>query len=78
LPASKRGSRTTIDLTPKRGYLIWPIPSRHYPRGHRLEELVAFDSSGRQIATQPVKTDTAGLYPCSTPKRLGYGVSMCP
>jgi hypothetical protein len=28
----------------------WPVPARHYPRGHRLEELVAFDSSGRQIA----------------------------
>jgi hypothetical protein len=67
-----------VGLTPKEGYLVWPVSARHYPRGHRLEELVAFDSSGRQIATQPVKTDAAGLYPCSTPKRLGYGVSMCP
>ena len=67
-----------VELAPKEGYLVWPVPSRHYPRGHRLVELVALDSSGRQIATQPVKTDTAGLYPCSAPKKLGYGVSMCP
>jgi hypothetical protein len=68
-----------IDLPPpKEGYLIWPIPARHYPLGHRLQELVAFDSSGRQIATQREKTDAGGLYPCSKPKDLGYGVSMCP
>jgi hypothetical protein len=68
-----------IDLPPpKEGYLVWPIPSRHYPLGHRLEELVAFDSSGREIASRQEKTDAAGLYPCSEPKQLGYGVSMCP
>ena len=68
-----------IDLpAPKEGYLVWPIPARHYPLGHRLEELVAFDSSGREIATQGEKTDAAGLYPCAKPKDLGYGVSMCP
>jgi hypothetical protein len=68
-----------IDLPPPReGYLVWPIPARHYPLGHRMEELVAFDSSGREIATRREKTDAAGLYPCSKPKDLGYGVSMCP
>jgi hypothetical protein len=67
-----------VELTPKEGYLAWPVPSRYYPRGHRLEQLLAFDSSGREIATQQVKINARGLYPCSTPKRLGYGVSMCP
>jgi len=68
-----------IDLPPpKEGYLVWPIPARHYPLGHRLDELVAFDSSDRQIATRQLKTNTAGLYPCAKPKQLGYGVSMCP
>jgi hypothetical protein len=67
-----------VELEPKEGYLVWPVPSRHYPRGHRLEELVAFDASGRQIATQQMKPDAAGLYPCSKPKDYGYGVSMCP
>ena len=71
------GDRTDLP-PPKEGYLVWPIPSRHYPRGHRLEELVAFDSAGRQIANQRENTDAAGLYPCSKPKSLGYGVSMCP
>jgi hypothetical protein len=67
-----------VELTPKEGYLVWPVPSRHYARGHRLEELVGFDASGRQIATQQMKPDAAGLYPCSEPKDYGYGVSMCP
>jgi hypothetical protein len=67
-----------VQLTPKQGYLVWPIPSRHYPRGHRMEELVALDATGRKIATQPLDTQAAGLYPCARPKNLGYGVSMCP
>jgi hypothetical protein len=68
-----------IDLPPpKEGYLVWPIPARHYPLGHRLEELVAFDSSGQEMATQREKPDAPGLYPCAEPKQLGYGVSMCP
>jgi hypothetical protein len=67
-----------VALTPKEGYLVWPIPSRHYPRGHRMAELVAFDATGRKIARQPLDTRAAGLYPCARPKDLGYGVSMCP
>jgi hypothetical protein len=67
-----------VELIPKEGYLVWPIPSRHYPRGHRMEELVALDATGREIATQPLDTHAAGLYPCEKPKNLGYGVSMCP
>jgi hypothetical protein len=68
-----------IDLPPpKEGYLVWPVPARHYPLGQRLEELVAFDSSGHELATQQFETNAKGLYPCSKPKQLGYGVSMCP
>jgi hypothetical protein len=68
-----------LDLPPpKEGYLVWPIPARHYRLGHRLEELIAFDSSGREIAAQRFEPDTKGLYPCAKPKKLGYGVSMCP
>jgi hypothetical protein len=67
-----------VELTPKEGYLVWPISSRHYPRGHRLEKLVAFDTIGHKIAAQPFDTRAAGLYPCTRPKDLGYGVSMCP
>ena len=52
-----------VELTPKEGFLIWPIPSRHYPLGHRLEELVGYDASGQMIARQSVSTTESGLYP---------------
>jgi hypothetical protein len=68
----------TIELTPKEGYLIWPIPSRHYPLGHRLEKLVAFDAGGQVIARQNVSTTERGLYPCEKPKDYGYNTQMCP
>jgi hypothetical protein len=67
-----------IDLFPKESYRVWPIPSRHYPRGRRLDQLIAFDATGRQVAAHAVKTNTPGLYPCAKPKQYGYGVSMCP
>jgi hypothetical protein len=66
-----------IELVPKGGYLIWPIPSRHYPPGHRLEEAVGFDASGEVIASWPFTTQR-GLYPCEKPRDYGYGVTMCP
>jgi hypothetical protein len=67
-----------IELRPKEGYLIWPIPSRHYPRGHRLYALVAFDDSGRVIARQRMLTNSPALYPCAKPRLYRYGVRMCP
>ncbi len=67
-----------VELIPKRGYLIWPIPSRHYPLGHRLEQLVAFIGSGHPIARRREPTNVPGLYPCAKPKRYGYGVVQCP
>ena len=66
------------ELTPKRGYLLWPIPSRHYPVGTRLVELVGFDAEGQQVASRRMPSDARGLYPCTEPKDYGYGVSMCP
>jgi hypothetical protein len=68
----------SAELFPKEGYLVWPIPSRHYPLGHRLEELVAFDAGGQVLARQSVSTTERGMYPCETPKDYGYGVTMCP
>lgn len=67
-----------IELVPKEGYLIWPIPSRHYPRGQRLKELVAFDTDDHVLARQRVSTTENGLYPCEKPKDLGYGQHACP
>ena len=66
------------ELTPRRGYLLWPIPSRHYPVDTRLVELVGFDAQGHQVASRMMPSDARGLYPCTKPKDYGYGVSMCP
>jgi len=67
-----------VELTPKDGYLLWPIPARHYPQGHRLDQLDAYDASGSLIEAHPVRTDVRALYPCSKPKNYGYGLTMCP
>jgi hypothetical protein len=67
-----------VSLAPRQGYLVWPIPSRYYPLGHRLERLVAFDAAGHRIASREMPADQRGLYPCAEPKDYGYGVSMCP
>lgn len=67
-----------IQLTPKDGYLIWPIPARHYPPGHRLTELVGYDAAARPIATHKISSNQRGIYPCKKPKNYGYGVTMCP
>lgn len=67
-----------IELTPKQGYLVWPIPRRHYPLGHRLTELVGYDAAGRAVATDRPPRNERGVYPCAKPKNFGYGVRMCP
>jgi hypothetical protein len=67
-----------VELTPRRGYLIWPIPSRHYGLGHRLNQLIAYNGSGRAVARRRERTNVPGLYPCAKPKLYGYGVVRCP
>jgi hypothetical protein len=67
-----------IDLRTKDGYLLWPIPARHYRPGHRLDALVGYSAPGTEIAVRVVPTDVRALYPCSKPKNYGYGVVMCP
>jgi hypothetical protein len=67
-----------VELRAKDGYLVWPIPRRHYPPGHRLDELSGYSAAGAEIATSFVATDVRRLYPCSKPKHYGYGISMCP
>jgi hypothetical protein len=67
-----------IHLTPKNGYLLWPIPARHYPPGHRLDQLDAYNRSGSLIDTHPVATAIRSLYPCRKPRDYGYGLIMCP
>lgn len=68
-----------VSLYPKEGYLVWPIPSERYALGHRLVALVGYDAAGRVIAhgRVPKPVDQGGIYPCTKPKNLGYGVKRC-
>jgi hypothetical protein len=66
------------ELTPKRSYLLWPIPSRHFAVGTRIVELVGFDAEGNQISSRKMPSDQRGLYPCAKPKDYGYGYTTCP
>jgi hypothetical protein len=67
-----------VQLTPKQGYLLWPIPSAHYPVGTRLVEMIGLDAQGQQVASLKMSSDQRGVYACANPKDYGYGVSMCP
>jgi hypothetical protein len=67
-----------IELHPRAEFILAAIPLRHYTRGHRLEEEVAFSASGKAIATRSVATKRPGMYPCARPSVLLYGFKMCP
>lgn len=68
-----------IELYPKHGFLVWPIPEAHWPLGHRIVSLVGYDASGRAVARSQLAApaDQRGIYPCKKPKNLGYGVKEC-
>jgi hypothetical protein len=70
------GARVT--LTPKHGYLIWPIPSSHYAPGHRLDTLVTYHGTGNRWLSIHIPPGVRALYPCARPKDYGYGLIMCP
>jgi hypothetical protein len=70
-------SGTRESVTPKRGYLLVVLPPEHYPPGRRLEEIVAYDASGKVVGRKPFSTD-GRLYPCDDSKDVGYGVKRCP
>ena len=65
-------------VQPVEGFVLAEVPSRHWPKGHRLDAIVALDASGRAIARQPFDTETPGTYPCTKPVELGHGVAACP
>ncbi|HEY2777839.1 MAG TPA: hypothetical protein VGI77_08020 [Gaiellaceae bacterium] len=68
-----------ISLSPKQGFLVWPIPEAHWPLGHRITALVGYDAAGRAVARSKLAApaDQRGIYPCKKPKDLGYGVKEC-
>jgi hypothetical protein len=67
-----------VTFRPKHGYLIWPIRRRHYPPGHRLDQLVAYNAAGTEVGVVSGHPEVRALYPCAKPKNYGYGVIMCP
>jgi hypothetical protein len=69
---------TSERLTPVDGWVLTEITPDHYKQGTRLTAAVALDSSGKEISTQHFQTQDPGVYPCQTPKSLGYGVKACP
>jgi hypothetical protein len=65
-----------VELAPKDGYLLWPIPSRHEAPGSRLARLVAYDIAGRVLARRRMPTGAA-FYACAT-RKPPKGGSTCP
>jgi len=65
-------------LKPIEGFVLYEIPSTHYPRGSRLEVAVAIDENGRVLESQQFDTHMFGIYPCDKPVDVGKGVMACP
>jgi hypothetical protein len=53
------------------GFVLGEVPSRHWPRGHCLYELVALDAEGKEISRRSFGTETPGTYPCAEPVEPG-------
>jgi len=68
----------TERLTPVDGFVLTEIPPAHYKLGTRLVTVVARDRDGKAIYTERQNPRSLGVYPCQTPKKLGYGVTACP
>jgi hypothetical protein len=65
-------------LTPVEGFVLTEITPAHYKQGTRLLAVVGLDKSGNVISTEREYPHGMGVYPCQTPKKLGYGVTACP
>jgi hypothetical protein len=69
-----------IALPAIEGFVYYAIPSRHYALGHRLGLIVGFDSKGREIGRNQIRTDVRGVYPCAKSEelKLPYDLTICP
>jgi hypothetical protein len=70
------GART--ELRPVKGFVLYSVPRRHWPRGHRLTAAVAYSSSGKELARQTFDPKELAAYPCSKPVPIGAGLNACP
>jgi hypothetical protein len=69
-----------IEVEPVDGFLLSEIPSEQYVRGKRLDAIVSFDGSGREVGRVDVKPSSPGIYPCKPDEelKLDYGETICP
>jgi hypothetical protein len=65
-------------LQPVEGFVLSEIGSQHWPPGHRLDQVIGLNATGRQLAEQPVDVRAVGTYPCDKPVHLGAGERGCP
>jgi len=65
-------------LTPVDGLVLAEITPAHYKQGTRLQTVIALDREGHALYRQPQDPRSVGVYPCQTPRNLGYGVRACP
>jgi hypothetical protein len=71
------GTRKAV--TPKRGYLLVVLAPEHYPLGHRLKELIAYDAAGNVVGRRRLDpAQMRGVYPCEHERNYCDRVTMCP
>ena len=69
-----------IEVPAVDGFVLAELPRRHWPPGHRLAVIVAFDAAGAEVGRKPWDSSTHGVYPCAKEDEvdLGLGVTTCP
>ncbi|MCW2977262.1 MAG: hypothetical protein JWM06_2543 [Actinomycetia bacterium] len=70
------GARQVV--TPKDGWVLLQIGSRHSRPGHRLVRAIGFDRTGHAVGGSSFNPATPDVYPCLRLKNYGYGVMRCP
>jgi hypothetical protein len=68
-----------IRLETVEGFLLYEVPPEHYPLGYRLDELVSFDATGRELERRRIEP-SRGVYPCAKGDELdlGFELTICP
>ena len=71
------GRRIRVDTV--EGFLLYELPVEQYAPGHRLEELVSFAATGRELERRTIKP-SRGVYPCAKDDEidLGFELTICP
>jgi hypothetical protein len=63
---------------PQEGFVLYPVPPRHYPAGRRLVSGLLRDGGGHVVRRISFDPTTRDLYPCDNPRDLGLGPPVCP